>query len=413
MKMSMIKHLLLSLLVLFAACILAIPSAFAAKGGKVPPPSIESVLMIPGNPLACDSGTRDCDTINIKGSDLRNVNDAGDVPVVNLASLPSLSVIGDGTATEVIVELTPGGDPGEGTHRLHYASVGGSTAIDIALAATVSEQVCVDFDGDGVIIANGDCNDTDPNINSQAVELCDDIDNNCNFIVDIDAHPNLGQSCLSTGDGACVTEGIFVCSLDKTTTECDAVEGSPGIEICNGVDDDCDGVVDSGPGLCPIPPTGPNGCQFGVCLGETGCGVGFHPDGTACLTAAASAGVCQGGACQASCGVCYGGCEVDNDSDGRNECEGDCNDNNSDVGEPTELLCDGLDNDCNGQIDEHWDLNSDPDNCGFCGLECPERPNISSRSCEFGVCGFTCEAGFLDCNGFSEDGCEVNAGSCP
>lgn len=410
--------LALALLILFISFAFAAPGGQGGGGGgnnKGTPPAIDSVFLTPAHVGACDAGSRDCDTITILGSDLRDITDPTDVPVVSIGGKDDLitAFVDPGTAEEVILELTPTGNPGEGTHRLIYANAGGSANMDFALAATLQEQVCEDFDGDGIVIANGDCNDNDASVNPQAVELCDGIDNNCNFIVDVDAHPSLGQSCTSTGLGACATQGIMVCSADGTTTECNAVAGSPNPETCNGIDDDCDGVVDGGSGLCPEPPTGSNGCQFAVCLGEAGCGVGFHPDGAACTTATASAGICQGGECQADCGVCYGGCEVDNDGDGSNECQGDCNDNNNDVGLSFPELCDGLDNDCDGSIDEEYDLDSNPNHCGRCNYQCQPRPNAFEATCEFGFCGFTCDAGFLDCDGFSENGCEVNGSSCP
>ena len=42
----------------------------------------------------------------------------------------------------------------------------------------------------------------------------------------------------------------------------------PGVEICNGLDDDCDGDVDAPPAsMCPVSTLN----EPGVCLGELGC----------------------------------------------------------------------------------------------------------------------------------------------
>ena len=49
--------------------------------------------------------------------------------------------------------------------------------------------------------------------------------------------------------------------------------------------------------------------------------------------------------------------------------------------QPIPEVCDGLDNDLDGDIDEDWQIMSDENNCGACGLVCP--PN---HSCEAGNC---------------------------
>jgi hypothetical protein len=58
-----------------------------------------------------------------------------------------------------------------------------------------------DNDGDGVSRDN-DCDDYDPEIHPGAVEVCDGVDNDCNGTVD-DGYPCLGNGYCS-GDGRCV-----------------------------------------------------------------------------------------------------------------------------------------------------------------------------------------------------------------
>ncbi len=99
----------------------------------------------------------------------------------------------------------------------------------------------VDNDDDGYL-ASEDCDDNDPNVYPNAVELCNGVDDDCDGSVDED-FPNLGQNCF-VGVGYCARAGTYVCSADHLTTVCDAVPGEPRNESCNGVDDDCDGVVD-------------------------------------------------------------------------------------------------------------------------------------------------------------------------
>jgi len=72
--------------------------------------------------------------------------------------------------------------------------------------------------------------------------------------------------------------------------------------------------------------------------------------------------------------------------------------------------CDGADNDCDGEIDEDFDLASDLENCGVCELSCLRENAITS--CTEGVCGFVaCAEGFADCDGDSANGCEAALGS--
>ncbi len=75
---------------------------------------------------------------------------------------------------------------------------------------------------------------------------------------------------------------------------------------------------------------------------------------------------------------------------------------------PQDEACDGADNDCDGKVDEGFDLTMDPDNCGQCGVTC--RPNaglgISTASCAASTCTFTCATNYGDCDGDVSDGCE-------
>ena len=74
-----------------------------------------------------------------------------------------------------------------------------------------------------------------------SAERCDGVDNDCDGQVD-DGF-DVGAAC-TVGVGACAATGVQVCGADGTGLSCTAVAGTPSVETCNGLDDDCDGVVD-------------------------------------------------------------------------------------------------------------------------------------------------------------------------
>jgi hypothetical protein len=72
---------------------------------------------------------------------------------------------------------------------------------------------------------------------------CDGKDNDCDGNID-ESFPALGMSC-EVGIGACKVAGTRVCNAAGTSLVC-SVESpkEPGEEVCNGIDDDCDGTID-------------------------------------------------------------------------------------------------------------------------------------------------------------------------
>lgn len=85
-----------------------------------------------------------------------------------------------------------------------------------------------------------DCDDADAAVSPGAVEVCDGVDTNCNGVPD-----DVGLVCRA-GEGACLREGKWACDSPGATATCDAAPGSPAAEVCNNEDDDCDGQIDEG-----------------------------------------------------------------------------------------------------------------------------------------------------------------------
>ena len=86
-----------------------------------------------------------------------------------------------------------------------------------------------------------------------SAELCDGIDNDCNGTVD-DDDPEGGEACVTNNQGICA-DGTTECQDGELVCVQDVAQG---IESCNGLDDDCDGVVDDGD------PGGGSACNTGL-----------------------------------------------------------------------------------------------------------------------------------------------------
>ena len=78
------------------------------------------------------------------------------------------------------------------------------------------------------------------------VEICDGKDNDCDGITD-ENWPAKGKPC-SVGRGECAKTGQYVCKADGSGLECSAQPGTPAQEVCDGKDNNCDGRIDEN---CP------------------------------------------------------------------------------------------------------------------------------------------------------------------
>ncbi len=172
----------------------------------------------------------------------------------------------------------------------------------------------------------------------------------------------------------CFPESDFLCKTCQSDTD------------CGGLSDLCVGLADGN--FCG------RSCANRPC-----------PEGYDCI---------QGGGdtapqCQPTSGFCSS-C-IDNDGDGFGvgpDClDDDCDDGDRNVNADAQELCNLLDDDCDDQVDEGFDLQSDPDHCGQCDNACALAQ--ATAICTDGACAVgACDEGWGDCNGQPEDGCETD-----
>ena len=110
-------------------------------------------------------------------------------------------------------------------------------------------EVTVDADGDG-FTTDEDCDDADPSVHPGAEEACDEIDNDCDGEIDEGADSVYYGDVDGDGFGdpgttieACGAPSGYV--EDATDCDDDDADVNPAAdELCNGMDDDCDGLID-------------------------------------------------------------------------------------------------------------------------------------------------------------------------
>lgn len=238
-----------------------------------------------------------------------------------------------------------------------------------------------------------DCNDLDPTVNPFTQEVpYNGIDEDCILgdLVDVD---NDGAAAAQVGGPDCD-------DADPTRT--------PGkAERCDGIDQDCDHLIDEDFDL-----DGDGYSDFARCP------VGSSPtQGTDCNDGSANSYPDAEESCDGEDNDCDGqedesltGCPTaDLDRDGFTPLRGDCDDNDPSLNPAASEDCDGIDNNCNGAIDESFDADRD----GFASaLTCP----LFGDDCDDGnalvqpTAQERCDGQDNNCDGRSDEGLDA---SCP
>jgi hypothetical protein len=221
-----------------------------------------------------------------------------------------------------------------------------------------------------------------------SAEVCNSLDNNCNGQTD-EGNPGGGLAC-STGQ-------LGVCAAGTTTCSSGAIRCNQNVmssaEVCDGLDNNCNGTTDEGnpgggvscnTGLLGVCSAGTTACTSGslvcnenvgpsaeVCDGKDNNCNGATDEGNPGGGAACNTGLL--GVCAAGTTACTAGAIK-------------CNENVA----PSQEICDGLDNDCDGRTDLDAYVNDGiPNSCA----------NANQHTVSVAPNGSTTVTGVVDPNG--------------
>ena len=228
------------------------------------------------------------------------------------------------------------------------------------------------------ILGGGDCGGSDPAIHPETPEICDEIDWNCS-----------GDPFDKDADGDGFIDDDPVCMGDDCDDE-DSKTHPGATELCDGKDNDCDG------SLHPFE-IDRDGDGYVRCLPW----LGDDPD------------ILGGGDCDAAEPSTYPGADeicgdgIDNDCDGQTDedfdldqdgftiCDepvADCDDADPETYPGAPELCDGMDNDCNGTVPSD-EADADGDVWRICEGDCDDTDELANPGLVEGAATGLCDDG--------------------
>jgi hypothetical protein len=363
----------------------------------------DSFSVNPGAAEICDGIDNDCDgktddgddTLSGEGRETYYADMDGDGygsevgGMVLACNQPGDFVPVDGDCNDYIASINPAAE--ELCDGLDNDCDGMTDDADDSLELETAREFFVDEDGDGFgrsgevklacsqpegfAAVDGDCADLDSNSHPGATEICDGVDNDCDSRTD-DADDELSDSSKVTFYADSDEDGFG--DDASTTRACEAPEGfrseagdcndgdaavSPSaLEVCDSIDNDCDGMTDDEDTLA-------DSAERGTFYADAD-GDGFGDASAAAQACAAAAG------------------HVADSTD--------CNDNDAAVSPSAEEICDSIDNDCDGMTDDsdgdltdgivfYRDFDEDGyghDTFNITACQAPERYTETSGDCD-------------------------------